>query len=374
MVQPLPVRAFSAELSEDGTAVELSWKPRDDSREPTAAPTGYIVYTRTDDGAFDAGVLTSEPHMTMRITPGHLYSYRVEAYNTGGKSFPSETLCVGIPAGEAKGTVLIVNNFTRVSAPAWIDAGEYAGFDSDIDSGVPYISDISYLGETYEFRRSAEFVDNDYPGFGASHISHAGKRIAGNSFDFCRTHGELVMQAGYAFCSMSSEAFCDAEDFRDYDVLDLLCGKQGGDKYRVFPAPLQAAVKGFASGGRGIIVSGSNIASDAYDKTSGFLGSVLGIRLASPSGSGLGLVGDMPFCTRFNPDIYRIEHPDAIKPYGRGAEIWMKYPSSHLGAAVRCDKGSYRTVCIAVPIETLLHRSDRLEVMRESLDFFEGGK
>lgn len=374
VVQPLPVRALRAELSEDGTAVELSWKPRGDSREPTAAPTGYIVYTRTDDGAFDAGVLTSEPHMTMRITPGHLYSYRVEAYNTGGKSFPSETLCVGIPTGEAKGTVLIVNNFTKVSAPAWIDAGEYAGFDSDIDSGVPYISDISYLGETYEFRRGAEFVDNDYPGFGASHITHAGKRIAGNSFDFCRTHGELVMQAGYAFCSMSSEAFCNAEDFRDYDVLDLICGKQGGEKYSVFPAPLQAAVKDFASGGRGIIVSGSNIASDAYDKTSGFLGSVLGIRLASPSGSGLGLVGDKPFCTRFNPDIYRIEHPDAIKPYGRGAEIWMKYPSSHLGAAVRCDKGSYRTVCIAVPIETLLHRSDRLEVMRESLEFLEGGR
>ena len=40
VVQPLPVRAFSAERSEDGTAVELSWKPRDDSREPTAAPTG----------------------------------------------------------------------------------------------------------------------------------------------------------------------------------------------------------------------------------------------------------------------------------------------------------------------------------------------
>ena len=51
-VQPLPVRAFSAVLQGDGKAV-LSWKETPDTLEPTAAPTGYVLYTRIDDGAFD---------------------------------------------------------------------------------------------------------------------------------------------------------------------------------------------------------------------------------------------------------------------------------------------------------------------------------
>ena len=53
-VQPLPVRAFSAMLT-DSLAVDLSWLPRTDDIEPTAVPSRYKVYTRTDDGAFDSG-------------------------------------------------------------------------------------------------------------------------------------------------------------------------------------------------------------------------------------------------------------------------------------------------------------------------------
>lgn len=44
-------------------------------------------------------------------------SYKVTAVNKGGESFPSEILSAGRAFNE-KGTVLIVNGFDRISAPA----------------------------------------------------------------------------------------------------------------------------------------------------------------------------------------------------------------------------------------------------------------
>lgn len=369
-VQPLPVKSFSATLSPDGTA-SLQWEPREDRLEPTAVPEGYIVYTRIDDGAFDSGRFTVQPHISLKVSEGHIYSYKVEAYNRGGKSFPSEILSVGIPKGKQRGKLLIVNNFTRVSAPGWIDAGEYAGFDSRIDSGVPYIREISYIGETYEFRRGAEFVDNDYPGFGASHDNHAGEAVAGNTFDFCRTHGEAAFNSGYAFCSMSADAFCSApsETLSEYMALDLICGKQGGEKYRVFPSVLKDAIRKFTSRGGGIMVSGCNIASDNGSADASFLSSILGVRLASPDGSDLGELEGMPYSHRMNPDIYCIENPDAIKPSSKAASIWMTFPSTHLGAAIRYDNGSHRAVSMTIPLETLTQKEDRFRVMHDCLEY-----
>ena len=49
VVQPLPVEAFAAEFAAAGE-VALSWSPAMDPLEATAAPPGYVVYTRVDDG------------------------------------------------------------------------------------------------------------------------------------------------------------------------------------------------------------------------------------------------------------------------------------------------------------------------------------
>ena len=59
VVQPLPVEEISAAFSGEARAgkikVSLRWKPRADTLEPTAAPSGYILQTRVDDGGFDNG-------------------------------------------------------------------------------------------------------------------------------------------------------------------------------------------------------------------------------------------------------------------------------------------------------------------------------
>ena len=128
-VQPLPVRHFSATLTDDGRGVRLAWEPTPDPTAPDAAPTGYIVYTRAGDGSFDNGIYIKEnTSVVVPVEPGVLYSFRVAAVNRGGASFPSETLAAcSMP--DARATVLVVNGFHRLSPPAVVRSADRQGFD-----------------------------------------------------------------------------------------------------------------------------------------------------------------------------------------------------------------------------------------------------
>ena len=218
-VQPLPVESMGVAFGQKGNAV-VSWVPVSDELEPTAVPEGYILYTCIDDGGFDNGKVIKPSAKAGRLStevaiePGHIYSFRIAAFNDGGMSFPSETVSIGRPAGmSSDGTVLIVNNFDRVSGPAFFDSPTYAGFDNRLDSGVPHIRDIAYIGEMHDNRRQSEFVTNDSPGFGASYTYHAGNTVAGNTFDYPYVHGKAILKAGYPFYSCSNEAFCSDTTF-----------------------------------------------------------------------------------------------------------------------------------------------------------------
>jgi len=381
-VQPLPPQAFAARL-EDGRRVRLDWKPTDDPKEPTAASEGYIVYTRIDDGAFDAGVETREPGLTLDIEPGHIYSYKVVAFNAGGKSFPSEILSVGVPRGSQKAPVLIVNNFDRVSAPAWVESPGYAGFESRLDTGVPYGQEIGYIGENYEFRRSALYVDNDYPGFGASYDDRAGQIIAGNSFDYPYLHGQALFQLGYPFFSMSRDAFVD--NGTPAFVVDLICGKQGRtptgrgarpDRFTVFPEPLLDALRKAVQQGSNLLVSGAAIASDneGNPAATAFVEEVLGCKLANAFGTNTGCIADMPFSKDPNPEIYCVERPDGFKPAGKGARIWLRYPGSQYAAAVYNQGDNFKTVSLGVPVETVLKAADREWILGQALGYIYNGR
>lgn len=382
MVQPLPVHAFSVRLVADNR-VRLEWAPTPDPKEPTATSSGYTVRTRIDDGAFDKGTDTDSTWIELPILPGHIYSFKVEAFNDGGKSFPSEILSAGIPLNQScHGTVLIVNNFDRVSAPAWVDTPQYAGFDSRKDSGVPYIRDISFIGENYEFDRSAEFIDNDYPGFGASYTDYAGRFVAGNTFDFPAVHGKALMALGYSFCSMSREAFCNLPEYDNgVFALDLICGKQRRtkigrgaveDRYEVFPDELCDALARFAGSGRGIFISGSNIASDCDETDAWLAESLFGYSLATPDAGRSGMVGTMKYSNTINPDIYSVECPDGLRASGENSGIWLKYPGTHFAAGVYRNGSGFRTVSLAVPLETFWSESDRMSIIGAALRYISG--
>src|SRR5690554_1639087 len=115
VVQPLPVKDFSATFSND-TVIQLNWEPTVDISESTAFPEKYIVYTRINNGGFDNGILVTNNSYSTVIKKDHIYSFKVVAVNDGGISFPSEILSV-CRKSDQKGEVLIVNGFTRISAP-----------------------------------------------------------------------------------------------------------------------------------------------------------------------------------------------------------------------------------------------------------------
>ena len=391
-VQPLPVHAFRVQLDGDGNA-RLSWAPTEDALEPTAAPQWYKVYTRTDDGDFDAGRIVQEAHCRIPLEPGRLYSFRISACNDGGESFPSEVLVAGRPKKYSR-KVLVINNFTRVSGPTWFDTPTHAGF-TDIDGGVPWGTDLLYAGPVYEYDRSVPWVDDDNPGFGGCSLDRAGSQIAGNSFDFPARYARSLLARGYAFDSSSAEAFDGGSDA--FSAI-LICGKQittqigrgaGPPRYSVFTPGLQQALRRFTAQGGHLLLSGAYIGTDAWDSlypgvdkapesTRDFVKEVLGYQwvthCADVSGSAEAALPGFGFSTvrynrAFSPECYRVESPDGIAPASPRSKTLLRYHGSRVPAATWFDAGGYKVAAFGFPLET----SPQLdEVLKNVLRKFEG--
>lgn len=411
-VQPLPVSHMGVRFTEDGQA-SINWKETQDPLEPTAAADGYILYTRIDDGGFDNGRIIhpeSGPDGSLAfrtdISAGHIYSYRIVAYNEGGRSFPSETVSIGRPENcDDRKKVLIVNNFDRISGPAFFDTPQYAGFDNSLDSGVPHIQDITYIGEMYQNRRSFEFVTNDNPGFGASYSDYAGKTVAGNTFDYPYVHGQSVLKTGHAFYSCSNETFTSDSLFRkDAWSADIICGKQvttvistgAEQRFTIFSEDMQTTLREFSEDGGNILVSGAHIATDIWDQvypievdkesrdaSIKFAREVLGYRWTRNFGS---RTGEIEFAeserigskeaqagsiyNRINSECYSVETPDAIAPSSWKSSTFLRYSDTGLPAGI-CHEGSgYRTVCLGFPIETLKDEKSIDDIISITLQFF----
>lgn len=408
-VQPLPVNSFSA-VWEEGDEVTLKWKATEDRKEPTALPAGYILYTRIDDGVFDEGKVVKAVQgedgyfsTTARMEAGHIYSYKIVAFNDGGKSFPSEVLCSGKPVKGGSCDVIIVNNFDRISAPAWFDGAEYAGFDGATDGGVPYGREINYIGDVYQFRRELPWMDDDNSGFGACHSDHAGELVAGNTFDLVFAHAQSIMAAGHAFCSASRDAYVAMDS--EHRVLDLLCGKQVTTKigrgavenrFQVFPEALQCRIRTAAGKGTDIIISGANIGTDVWDKvypvdidkeysekTKAFVSEVLGYKWlrghGTPTGkvkrarNGMNMiqVPEFSIVQKSNPVIYCVENPDGIQPVsGNGATV-LRYSGNEVPAAVSfTSENGYKVISYGFPLECVESAEARDFLFRNAFEFF----
>ncbi len=412
MVQPLPVGNMGVRFGSKGQAV-ITWKETLDPVEPTAKASGFILYTRTDDGGFDTGRPVSarkNPDGTysteVSIKPGHIYSFRIAAVNDGGKSFPSETVSIGMPAKASPSKVLIVNNFDRVSGPAFIDMPAYAGFDNRLDSGVPHIKDMAYIGEMYEFRRDVEYESNYNPGFGSSYDDYAGKVVAGNTFDYPYVHGKAMMKAGHPFYSCSNEAFTADSTFRtDAWAADIICGKQvttvtgssDEKKFQVFPYEIQKALKEFTADGGNVLISGAHIGTDVWDRiypmeidsayvadTKKFVREVLGYKWTRNRGCRSGEAGMVDnetigtsegeifdFHNEINPVCYSVESPDAISPVSsKTGSTFLRYRDTRLTAGVCFEGKGYRTVSLGFPIETLKDEKQIDSIIGLTLEFF----
>lgn len=392
VVQPLPVKEFSATFTSSGCGtVLLNWQPQTDELEPTAVPDGYIVYTRTDRGPWDEGRPCTGTSMKVNISKGRLYEFKVVAVNEGGAGFPSEILGAGVPKDHSSaGAVLVVNGFDRVAPPAHFATADttMGGFLNRRDSGVPYIRDISFTGEQYEFDRRKPWLDDDNPGFGASGYAYEDRVIAGNTFSYPAVHGRAIMAAGRPFCSCSRDAFGQARKSGDFKVVDLILGKQVttplgrgamGTHYRCFPAPLREALSEHAAGGGDIIVSGAYIATDIWDsvydgipvdsayraEAGEFAQKILGYKhltnFTASSGDlyGRGVLSGVraSFAVTPGEDAYCTESPDGLSA-AKGAVTIMSYGGNNVPAAVLLRRKDGCTAAFGFPLETIGDEED----------------
>ena len=392
VVQPLPVEAPAVRFAGDDR-VTITWSPVLDSLEATAVPTGYVVYTRVDDGGFDNGRYTEVPSLTVAQEPGRIYSYRVTALNEGGESFPSEILAAcRMPS--SRGEVLVVNGFDRICGPESERSDTTAGFRSAEACGVPYLRDISYIGPQRVFDAAQARAENDSVALGACGRDYETEVVGGNTFDYPYVHGRSIAAAGYSFCSASAHAVERGEIApEDFAAVDLVLGKQRATTlgpaqseraFRAFPAELQAALRRYAAAGGALFVSGSYVGSDLWDggraseSDLAFAREVLHFDFDGGAAASQGRVrvvgshpafsrGDYRFEQRMAPACCAVEAPDALKPCGPGAFGVMRYVENGRPAGVACEEG--RSFVLGFPFESVRDAAQRDRLMRDALVF-----
>ncbi len=396
VIQPLPVKNFAIQKTGKAT-YRLSWQPTPDELEPTAMPTGYIIMERSgEDMSFHKIGETTKPHFEVQADDDEIHSFKIIAFNEGGRSFPSEVLAFRHEDNDPH-PILIVNGFTRVSAPSLVNPeDDYAGFDTTNDFGVPYIKDVSFTGYQTEFHRSAG------EGFGKSSDKYVASVIAGNTFDYPSIHGDAIANAGRGFVSTSVGAVEQGSvNLSDYKTIDLILGKQkattmgrgnNGAEFFTFPKKLRNALTHFLNKGGDLIVSGQYVASDLRDTRNDneaarwgeevlcvtvpdSITPTLGGKLygmANPLKSILGS-RHYTYSNTLNEDYYIVEHPDAIisTPKADESATFLRFSDTDAAAGLLIRDGKSRRAVISIPFESITDPSQRNSLMKELLDWIE---
>ena len=271
-----------------------------------------------------------------------------------------------------------------------------AGFYNAKDHGVPYIYDLSFTGDQYEFRRDKEWITNDDPGHAASYADYEDKIIAGNTFDYPYVHGKAFMKLGYSFVAASAGAVMSGSvNLKDYPMVDFIMGKQAQTRidsepyivrYETFPVQLQTAIADYAAAGGNILVSGSYIGTDLWDgynvteegkkfaqdvlkfKWSNHFASKGNVVKSAPNP--FGFSGKFTFNNKLSDKIYIVETPDGLLPASKDAYTIFRYPGNNISAGVAYE-GTYKVVSFGFPIETLECECQIDSLIKEVVEFFE---
>ncbi|MBR0165861.1 MAG: N-acetylmuramoyl-L-alanine amidase [Prevotella sp.] len=380
IVSPLTPNHLRVELLGGGEA-RLSWNSVEDPDEPSAKPMGYIVYTAKDKGGFDNGlyVKDGETSLTLDVEPGLLYSFRVAAVNNGGESFPSEVVST-LYVPEAQKTVLIVNGFHRLASPAVRDNAAEQGFDIKYDPGVTYGRTAGWTGYQTCFNK-ATMGKTTSDGLGFTNDSLAGQFIAGNDFNYVRTHAEAIAAAKrYNIVSCSSEAL-ENNEIRptQYNMVDLILGLEKNDgwslrRYQAFPPMLRQHLQLFTSRGGALLVSGSYVGADmTMPSERKYLEQVLKCTYEGTNKDSLdrdtiiGLGTTFEFHRHLNETHYAAPHPDILQPVAPAFSA-MKYADEY-SACVAYDGKDYKAMTLGFPFECIKSEQKRHTLMKGILRF-----
>lgn len=379
VVQPLPVGRVHAALDSEKNRVELRWTPTTDSLEATAVPTHYVVYTKIGDRAFDQGQRVKSTHFSMPITPGVQYAFRVTAVNEGGESLPSEEMTV-YRAQNEQARVMIVNGFTRLCGPAYVNNPDSIGFDLSRSIGIPWCATSSLAGRQLCFDPTKAGLEGA-GALGYSGNELAGKVIAGNSFDFTSEHGRAIAHTKeYSFASASVSAVEKGDVMLDsYDVLDLILGRQAEAaenlrSAKTFTPTMQQRISDYTHQGGHLLVTGSHLGSDMQAPSEReFLSRTMGIAYAGSIAADScamirGLNIQLPLYHTPSAEHYAVGHPDILVPASKQGFSAFAYITGH-SAGVAFKGVTHRAITIGVPFECISDASRSAMAMRALLNF-----
>ncbi|WP_033147927.1 xanthan lyase [Prevotella sp. P6B1] len=381
VVQPLTPNRLSATLTGKGTA-KISWRPVYDEYEATAKPTGYVVYTAVGNNGFDNGTYVkggSETSLVVPVEPEQVYSFRVSAVNEGGESFPSEVVSV-FDVPEAQKTILVVNGFDRLASPTVVDNSFSQGFDLEEDAGVTYGRTAGWLGYQTGWEKS-KIGSERRDGLGYTNDSLMGQFIAGNDFDYIRTHTLAIATARkYRVVSCSSQAI-DNDDVipEKFEMLDVILGLQRQDGYSTVPCRIMSPILRehiymMTKKGGSLLVSGAYLGTDMQDPIDRkYLEDILKLKyggrdldsLQRDSINGLGIA--FTFYRHLNEHHYAAHHPEILEPVYPAFSA-MKY-ADDFSACVAYDGTDYKAVTMGFPLECIKDESKRNSIMRGLLQF-----
>ena len=375
VVAPLAPDNFRIEFS-GKDEVKISWDAVNDPQEPTAKPTGYMLYTAIGEADFDNGTLMRKTSHEVKLEPNQTYHFRVAAINRGGQSFPTEVLSAHYNP-HAQQTVMIVNSFHRLSSPAVRNNELEQGFDLDDDPGVTYGPTYGWVGRQTNFDRSQ--MGNEDGGLGYSGDELAGQLIAGNDFNYVRTHADAIASAQqYSIVSCSSEAIETGKvKLSHYAAVDLLLGLERNDGhslnyYKTFTSTMQRALQDFSQRGGALLVSGAYVGSDmSTDAERQFLANVLkcqyGGRSMADGDVIRGLGTTLQYYKALNADHYAATSADILHPV-QPAITAMQYADGS-GAATAYKQGAQRLFVMGFPFECIKDGQKRGSIMRGILNY-----
>lgn len=377
IIQPLTPDNFHIEFTDKEGEIKLSWRGIIDSQEPTAEPTGYVLYMAQNQGGFDNGTHLRGSSCTIRLVPNVLYSFRVTATNEGGQSFPTEVLSA-LYNPTANRTVLIVNGFHRLSSPAISNCGQ--GFSLADDIGVSYGRTAGWLGQQKVFD-TCRINYEDSTGLGYSSSELAGMFIAGNDFNDVRRHAEaLQLAGGYNILSTSAQAIENGEIPLGSDIatVDLLLGLERNDghslvAYKTFTPSLQAQLRGYTFTGGNLMVSGAYVGTDMQaPEEQSFLSQVLKVRLdgvnTDDSGNIHGMGTTFKFHRLLNEQHYAATQSDLLMPTCQEAFPALVY-ANETSAAVAYQGADYHAFTMGFPFECITDPQKRASIMRGIMNF-----
>ena len=375
VVTPLAPDNFHMEMMKN--KVRLSWEAVKDPQEPSANPSGYIVYTSVGGADFDNGTFVRDQNYETELQADILYHFKVTAANKGGQSFPTEVLSAYYHP-DAKNTVMIVNGFHRLSSPAIRNDGMEQGFDLDDDPGVTYGTTAGWLGRQRNFDRNKMGIASEN-GMGWSSSELAGKFIAGNDFNYVSCHAKAIASAlEYNIVSASSKALETGKvRLKDYALVDLILGLERSDRhslvyYKTFTPALRSALQNYTRRGGALLVSGAYIGTDiAGSEDEKFVSQTLkctfGGRNTSSSDTVEGMGTQIPYYNTLNEEHYAATATDVLNPV-QPAYAVMRYADGQ-DAAVAYKGKDYRSFTMGFPFECIKSEQKQGSIMRGILNY-----